>query len=150
MKNIFDNSTTLELQDRINSLNVDSQPLWGTMSVDQMFAHCNVAYDLNLTDKFPKPKGFKKFMIKLFAKKLVTGGKPYKKNIRTSPEFVISDAKQFEKEKEELITNVQKVESLGKDYFENRDSHAFGVLTSQEWSNTFYKHLDHHLKQFGV
>ncbi|MCJ8164098.1 hypothetical protein MKJ04_04535 [Pontibacter sp. E15-1] len=31
-----------------------------------------------------------------------------------------------------------------------QESHSFGRLSSQEWNNMFYKHLDHHLSQFGV
>lgn len=146
----FQESTSKALIDRIDQLNSKTQPKWGTMSVDQMLAHCNVGYDINLTDKHPRPKGFKKFLIKLFAKKLVTGEQPYKKNSRTSPIFLIGDERNFEKEKQELIENINKVQSLGKEYFENKDSHAFGPLTSKEWSNLFYKHLDHHLTQFGV
>ena len=34
--------------------------------------------------------------------------------------------------------------------FDNRESHSFGKLSKTEWSNMFYKHLDHHLTQFGV
>lgn len=146
----FQASTTKSLIDRIGQLSPDTQPIWGTMSVDQMLAHCNVGYDINLTDKYPRPKGLKKFLIKLFAKKLVTSEQPYKKNSRTSPVFLIGDERNFEKEKRELIENINKVEALGKDYFENKESHAFGPLKSNEWSNLFYKHLDHHLTQFGV
>jgi hypothetical protein len=27
---------------------------------------------------------------------------------------------------------------------------SFGALTKTEWSNMLYKHLDHHLTQFGA
>jgi hypothetical protein len=150
MKNIFEAETTNHLTERINKLNAGTQPQWGTMSADQMLAHCNVAYSMNLTDTYPKPKGFKKFLIKLFAKKMVCGEAPYKKNGRTSPEFIIGDKRVFEDEKSILIENINKVEKMGVKEFENKESHAFGPLTSKEWSNVFYKHLDHHLTQFGV
>jgi len=26
----------------------------------------------------------------------------------------------------------------------------FGKMTSQQWSKAMYKHIDHHLQQFGV
>ncbi len=149
-KNLFDEKESQETIGRINKLTAETQPLWGKMNVSQMLAHCNVAYELVYTDKHPKPKGFKKFMIKLFAKNIVVGPKPYKKNSPTSPIFVISDERDFQKEKGRLIEHLQKTQQLGAGHFEGKESHAFGKLTSKEWNTLFSKHLDHHLQQFGV
>lgn len=150
MKNVFDLNDSEELISRVNALTPNTQNLWGKMNASQMLAHCNVAYDLVFTDKYPKPSGFKKFLIKLFAKKLVVGPKPYKKNMRTSPEFLITNDRDFEVEKKRMLTHIEKTQKLGPEYFHNKESHAFGPLTEQEWNVLFYKHLDHHLQQFGV
>lgn len=150
MKNVFDLNDSQELISRVNALRADTPNLWGKMNAPQMLAHCNVAYDMTYTDKYPKPKGFKKFMIKLFAKKIVVGPKPYKKNIRTALEFLIADERDFETEKKRLIENIEKTQKLGASHFNNKESHAFGPLTEKEWNTLFYKHLDHHLQQFGV
>lgn len=150
MKNVFDPTVAKELTDRINKLSTESKGLWGKMNVAQMLAHCNVTYDLVYTDKYPKPTGFKKFMIKLFAKKVVTGPKPYKRNIRTAPVFLITDEREFQLEKDLLVKNVLKTQELGAAHFNNKESHAFGPLSTKEWNTLFYKHLDHHLQQFGV
>lgn len=150
MKNIFDKNVTEGLISRINQLTPETQNQWGKMSVDQMLAHVNVAYDMTFTDKYPKPKGFKKLIIKLFAKNQVVGEKPYTKNGRTAPEFIITDERNFAQEKSKLVDYLNKVQSLGEAHFDGRESHAFGKLTKKEWSNLFYKHLDHHLRQFGV
>ncbi|ASV29070.1 DUF1569 domain-containing protein [Maribacter cobaltidurans] len=149
-KNLFDKKESEETIERIHKLTPETQPNWGKMNVSQMLAHCNVAYETTFTDKYPKPKGFKKFLIKLFAKKAVVGPKPYKRNGPTSPIFVISNERDFEKEKERLIGYIQKTQELGADYFDGKESHAFGPLTKSEWNVLFSKHLDHHLQQFGV
>ena len=149
-KNLFDQKECRETIERINSLTPETQALWGKMDVAQMLAHCNVAYELVYTDKHPKPKGFQKFMIKLFAKNLVVGPKPYKKNSRTAPMFLIADERDFEKEKNRLVDHLQKTQELGASHFNDKESHAFGKLSTQEWNTLFSKHLDHHLKQFGV
>jgi hypothetical protein len=120
------------------------------MNVAQMMAHCNVAYELVYTDRHPKPKGFQKFMIKLFAKNIVVGPKPYKKNTRTAPEFIISDQREFDIEQKRLIEYIQKTQQLGGAHFNGKESHAFGALSEKEWNTLFSKHLDHHLNQFGV
>ena len=150
MKNIFETKETEAVINRINRLSPTTKPKWGKMSADQMLAHCNVAYEMTFEDKHPKPNGFTKFMLKVFVKNAVVGDKPYKKNSRTAPQFIISDAKHFVEEKARLIDYINKTQGLGAAHFDGKVSHSFGALTTQEWNNMFYKHLDHHLNQFGV
>jgi len=149
-KNLFDAEESQETIERINQLTHETPNLWGKMNVAQMLAHCNVAYELVYTDKHPKPIGFQKFMIKLFAKNVVVGPKAYKKNSRTAPMFIISDERKFDTEKQRLIAHLQKTQQLGEAHFNGKESHAFGSLSSKEWNTLFSKHLDHHLGQFGV
>ena len=80
MKNIFDKEVTQELIERINTLNPDSQSLWGTMNVSQMLAHCNVTYALIYDGNYKKLAGVKKLLIRAFVKPLVVSEKPFKKN----------------------------------------------------------------------
>ncbi len=150
MKDVFNKSVSQELIERINSLEIDTKPLWGKMSLGQMLAHCNVTYELVYERKHPVPNGFKKWMLKMFVKNIVVGDKPYKKNSRTAPEFLMTSEKDFQKEKERLISHIEKTQQLGASHFEGKESHSFGKLSAKEWNNMFYKHLDHHLNQFGV
>ncbi len=150
MKNIFSKEVTKEIIDRINNLTSERQPKWGTMSVSQMLAHCCVTYEMIFTDKHPKPNKFTSWMLKTFVKKVVVSEKPYAKNGRTAPQFLITDEKIFETDKKRLIDFIIKTQELGENYFKGKESHSFGKLNIQEWNNMFYKHLDHHLTQFGV
>ncbi len=150
MKNIFEKEVSQEVISRIEKLSPESAPQWGKMDVARMLAHCNVTYDMAFTDKYPKPKGLKKWLLKTFVKPKVVSDKPYPKNGRTAPEFIIPNERDFEKEKALLIQNIEKTSALGVEHFEGKESHSFGPLSQKEWSNLFYKHLDHHLKQFGV
>lgn len=150
MKNVFDPQDLLQIIDRINKLNPSSVGKWGKMSVDQMLAHCNVPYEMAYENIHPKPNTFVKLMLKIFVKNGVVNDKPYPKNSRTAPQFIIEDHKNFETEKTRLINYLNKTQQLGAAYFEGRESHSFGKLTALEWNNMFYKHLDHHLSQFGV
>ena len=150
MENIFDLKVTNAIIDRINKLDAYAKPLWGKMSVDQMLAHCNVTYEMIYENKHTKPNAFKKWMLKAIVKPYVVSETPYKKNSRTAPEFIVSDAKIFLEEKARLVDYLKKTQQLGADYFDNKPSFSFGILTAKEWNNLFYKHLDHHLKQFGV
>jgi hypothetical protein len=81
---------------------------------------------------------------------MVCGDKPYPKNGRTAPQFIITDEREFASEKARLIEFMNKVQADGESKFDGKESHSFGVLNKTEWSNMFYKHADHHLTQFGV
>jgi hypothetical protein len=150
MKNIFDPTVTEELIQRINTLTPESSALWGKMKVDQMLAHCCVAYEMAFTDKHPRPNALMRFLLRSFVKKGVVNEVPYPKNLRTAPAFVIPDRKNFEEEKARLIGYLRHTLSLGREHFEGKESLSFGRMTAEEWNNQFYKHLDHHLTQFGV
>ena len=150
MKNIFTKEVTDEVVQRIHNLNNESQPQWGKMSVAQMMAHCSVAYDGVYTDEHEKPNALMRFMLKMFVKNQVVSEKPYPKNSRTAPQFLITDQREFEVEQKKLTDYIYKTQELGETYFDGKASHSLGKLTKQEWNNLFYKHLDHHLSQFGV
>lgn len=150
MKNIFDKKVTDELVDRLNKLTIETQGQWGKMDVAQMIAHCNVSYELVYDNKHPKAKGLKKLMLGWFIKPIVVNEKPYKKNSPTAPQFKIVDPKVFETEKQRLSDYLLKTQELGENHFDGKESNSFGALTKQQWNNMFFKHLDHHLNQFGV
>jgi hypothetical protein len=150
MKNIFDQKVTNQLIERINQLNSQSPAQWGKMTVSQMLAHCNVTYEMAYENKHPKPNGFVKLILKLLVKNNVVNEKPYKNNGQTAPAFIIKEDKDFESEKNRLIGFLKKTQELGEKHFDQRESHSFGKLSIPEWNNMFYKHLDHHLNQFGA
>ncbi len=58
--------------------------------------------------------------------------------------------KDFDAERSRLIAYIEKTQQLGEAEFDGKESHSFGVLKKTQWSNMLYKHLDHHLTQFGV
>lgn len=151
MRNVFDAKDAQYYIDRINLLTPDTQKKWGKMSVNQVLAHLNVAYDLTFyPEKFPKPSFIAKFLLSTFVKPKITNEIPYKQSLPTSPVFIISDEKNFEEEKTKLIGNIQRVQQLGRDAFEGKENINFGKMTAQGWNNMFAKHLNHHLEQFGV
>jgi hypothetical protein len=147
---VFNRKSVDTILERIGQLTPDMQPKWGKMNVAKMLSHCNVTYELVYEDKHPKPNALKVFILKLLVKNSVVSDKPYKNSLPTAPEFIIQDDKNFEDEKKRLIQHIEKTLELGEDFFEGKVSHSFGKLSKGEWNNMFYKHLDHHLKQFGV
>lgn len=150
MKNIFTQEGAQSFLNRLEKLTPETKAEWGKMNVSQMLAHCNVTYEMCYENKHPKPTGLVKFILKVFVKKYVTNEVTYKKGSKTAPQFIITDQKEFEVEKERLKNYIIKTQELGAAYFEGKESHSFGKLNSQEWNNMFAKHLDHHFTQFGI
>jgi hypothetical protein len=150
MENLFEKDGARNAVKRINNLSKDSAAKWGKMNVAQMLAHCNVPYEYVYENKYPKPGFIKKTLLKIFVKSAVVGPKPYKKNSPTAPDFKIKGEREFEREKGRLIEFIARTQELGELHFDNKESHSFGKLSKEEWNTMFVKHLDHHLKQFGV
>lgn len=150
MMDIFSENDVKSCIERINRLDKNTQPKWGKMTVSQMLAHCNVAYDMIYSDKYPKPNPLKKFLLRTFLKPILVNDKPYKPGSPTSKDFKIVDQMDFELEKSKLIAHIQKTSNLGSDFFDGKESHSFGKLTAHEWNRMLGKHVEHHLNQFGV
>jgi Protein of unknown function (DUF1569) len=149
--NIFTEEVSNGVIQRINNLKPDSPRQWGKMDVGQMLAHCSVAYETIFEPgKHPAPNFLMKFFLKTFVRKVVTGDKSLKKNSPTAPYFVMKSEKDFDAEKSRLTAYIQQTQQLGEDEFNGKENMSFGVMDKTEWSNMMYKHLDHHLQQFGA
>jgi len=150
MENMFTTIGAENMIARVNNLAYGTTPQWGKMNVAQMLAHCCVTYEFVYDNKHPKPGAVARFFIKLFAKQQVVGDKPYPRNSRTAPAFLVPAIQDFEEQKKRLINYITRTQQLGEQHFEGKESLSFGNLTAKEWNTMFAKHLDHHLTQFGV
>lgn len=150
LPSVFETSTIDKIFERLENLSFDSKPLWGKMNAPQMLAHLNVTYDLANGTKSSNANFIVKFILKTFVKNVVVNEKPYKKSSQTAPIFIISDERDFAKEKSLLIAHIKETQAKGAAYFEGKESDSFGKLNSTEWNNMFYKHINHHFEQFGI
>lgn len=147
---LFDSTNVDAAIRRISALTPESQPTWGKMTVSEMLAHVNVAYEMVYTTKHPRPNPIMRWVLKKIVKERVVGPAPYPRNTPTAPAFRITDSRDFAVERDRLIAYLRQVASEGRKSFEGRESLSFGPLTASEWNGLFSKHLDHHLQQFGV
>ena len=154
MDNIFDRAVCDAHIARVRKLTADTRPQWGKMNAAQMLAHVGKPYEMvcdpNYAATHKRPNGLVRFLLKRFLKPIVVGPKPYKQNSGTAPDFVVKDQRDLEVERKRLIDYIDHVQRLGAQHFDGKDNHSFGVMSAQEWNNLFAKHLDHHLRQFGV
>lgn len=145
---IYHDTTNQELIRRIDALHSQSVRLWGKMTVAQMLKHCMVPYKGLLSDK-PVPSKMR-LLGRLFFKSMLTNEKPFRKNSPTSAPFLIKEEPDFEEAKQQLKEKMLAVHHKGETFFEGKAHPFLGKLTAVGWSNMLYKHLDHHLRQFGV
>lgn len=151
IEDLFDPEAKQRVVARIERLGPESKPLWGTMNVAQMLAHCNVAYEIvHEPGMHARPGAIGRFFAGLFARAMVVGDKPYPRNSPTAPSFVIKEARDFAKEKARLLGYIEATFQQGAAHYDGLPNMTFGVLSAKEWNTLFSKHLDHHLRQFGV
>ncbi|HMW67490.1 MAG TPA: DUF1569 domain-containing protein [Chitinophagaceae bacterium] len=147
VKNLFEPAVKQEIEDRINRLTSQSLPKWGKMNVAQMLAHLQEPMAIALDGKSVKVNWLMKMIFPLFKSKL-WDDKPYKQNLPTSPSFITyGSEKDFEKEKHGLLNMVNRFTEAN--ILSDRHP-VFGKLTKENWSKATWKHIDHHLQQFGV
>ncbi|MFL0161253.1 DUF1569 domain-containing protein [Aquirufa salirivi] len=147
---IFSSETSQQIFDRIDALQPDSPALWGKMNVSQMLAHLCVPYEQIKGENTQQVPWFMKLILKLFLKKTLTNELPYQKNTPTAPAFIKVEIHDYENEKRRLKSYIGDIEKLGAVQLCQQPSLSLGMLKESEWNNMLYKHLDHHLKQFGV
>lgn len=149
MKNLFDNSTIEEVVNRLNSLTPQSQRQWGKMEVAQMLAHCKEAFKVPLMEKSP-PRMFMGYLIGWMIKNKLYNDSPWKQNLPTAPQFIIKDERNFELERKGLLSLVNQFHNDNPERIATIVHPMFGKYTGEQWGKAMYKHLDHHLQQFGV
>jgi Protein of unknown function (DUF1569) len=131
---------------RISKLNAGTPAKWGKMNVSQMLAHCQAQLRVALGDEKLK-HSFMGMLFGSWAKKKLLEEKPFSKGLPTAPSFLIKHNPDFETEKNNLIGMITRFNAVNI----TKDPHPFfGKMTIEEWSTGTWKHLDHHLKQFGV
>lgn len=149
MKNLFERQAVDEVISRIDRLQPASQHLWGKMDVAQMMAHCSAALDMASGRVNPPRMWIGRVLGPLF-KAVYTNEKPFSQNNPTDKRLVITDQRDFQREQEELRTRVRQFHDGGEPQCTRHPHPFFGSLSPQDWSRGMYKHLDHHLRQFGA
>ncbi len=147
VKNLFDPAVKQAIIDRFNQLTPQSQPLWGKMNVAQMLVHVQLPVGIAFGTHQPKGSFLLRLIGPLFKSKL-WDNKPWKHGLPTDPTFIVTGMeKDFEKEKSNLLGMLTKFSEAA---IVGEKHPIFGKMTKENWSKATWKHLDHHLKQFGV
>lgn len=146
VKDLFDPAVKQEIIVRINKLSPQSRAQWGKMNVGQMLAHCQMPLGVGL-GVHTIPRRFIGRLLGPLIKGVLYNNKPFKHGLPTDRSFVMTNEKDFEKEKQGLL---KMVTTFSETTLVDKPHPLFGKLTKEQWSKACWKHLDHHLQQFGV
>jgi hypothetical protein len=148
MDNLFEPTAADAVISRLDKIQPSSQPRWGKMNAAQMMAHCQATFEVYFGEKKLK-RGLTSILFGKIAKRKLFVNKPWPKNLPTAKEFKIADHRDMLHEKAKLVQLIKRFSSDG--YTITETIHPFfGKMSSQEWALFAYKHLDHHLTQFGA
>ncbi len=150
MRESLYNKETYELAlKRVNRLDANSAPEWGSMSSAQMFAHCAEVLEVCNGKALMNTPVFLR-LLKGMIKQAVVSKKPYGRGVMTHPQYKQTAPKAFDAEKARLLTALDKFFTEDEASTESRPHPLFGSMNRQEKGWAMLKHLDHHLKQFKV
>jgi len=153
MKHLFDPGVASDVKQRILRLGPQSERLWGTMTAAQTLAHCTSGLQMAMGTIKPKRAPFPANLLGVLIRPMVfRDDKPMRRNSPSSPELFSADPAQptFEYQRAQLIAAVDSFAIKGAACCSPHPHPFFGSLEPQQWAILMYKHLDHHLRQFGV
>jgi Protein of unknown function (DUF1569) len=149
MKTLFDQADRESIHQRLGVLQVGSPRRWGKMNAAQMVTHCARALETGTGDR-PMKQRLLGRIITPFIRSSILGEKPFGRNSPTDPTFVVADERDFSDERQRLADLIDRLVERGTDQAANQTHAFFGKLSGEEWGELMYKHIDHHLQQFGV
>ena len=148
MRSILNESDRTAICSRVRSLSASSTARWGRMSVTGMLQHLRLSSQMAVGELEVAPKtkrAFQKFPLK----HLILYVLPFPKGAPTATELKPDEGASFEEERALLLGLLDQIGAGPRDGL--GPAHPlFGTLSWREWGAATYKHVDHHLKQFGA
>ena len=149
MNNLFNQADVTRVIERIDNLSPGSQRQWGKMNVSQMLAHCNVSLETAMGKNVLKPLLIGRIIGRMIRSQ-VLGEKPFRKNSPTDNSYKFNGPLDFEEQRSKTRTSLKQFFEGGPAQCTTHPHPFFGKFTPEEWAVFQWKHIDHHLRQFGV
>ncbi len=151
MKNLFDVTVANQIRTRIKQLEPQSERRWGKMSAAQMLAHCSLSMQWAVGELVPDKGALPARLIGRLVKPMVFRNEdPLRKDSPTATSLIVTDERDLGMERERLLKLIDKFALGGAEGCTKNPHSFFGKMTPEEWAILMYKHLDHHLRQFGA
>ena len=151
MKNLFDATVANQVKTRLRKLEPHSERRWGNMTAAQMLAHCSASMQWAVGELVPEKGALPARLMGRLVKPMVFRNEdPLRKNSPTAKSLIVADERDLDQERDRLSRLIDKFAVGGAAACTTNPHSFFGKMTPEEWAILMYKHLDHHLRQFGV
>lgn len=150
MKNLFDVAIADQLKQRLDRLQIDSERQWGKMSVAQTLAHCASGLEMAMGGIRPPRALIGRLIGSLIKPRVVGNDEELRRNSPTVRELLVRGERNLNAERVRLCALIDRFVSGAPSVCTAHPHPFFGSMTPEEWAVLMFKHLDHHLRQFGV
>jgi hypothetical protein len=151
MKTWFDPRDRAAILQRVERLTADRVPRWGRMNAQEAICHLADLVRVALNEKRCEPLGLPLSwpVISTFIVWIM----PWPKGVDTAPELRpglgMTSPTEFDRDRRELVALLQRFSDHPVDRAFG-PSPAFGPMGRASWGRFMWRHLDHHLRQFGL
>jgi hypothetical protein len=151
MKTWFDASDRRAVVGRLDGLKPTSTPRWGRMTAHQTLCHLADPIRVALGEKVAAPvsgplrvPGLRHAVVWIL---------PWPKGAPTAPDFLagkgMTKPTNFQRDKRTLLILFDRLASLS-DKGPIPEHPLFGAIGRSGWGRLMWRHVDHHLRQFGL
>jgi hypothetical protein len=134
------------LMQRLQSLTPTAKPQWGKLDAPRLMCHLGDALAMALGEISTTPVNCKAFHL-FPLKHLILYVLPFPKGGPTAPELLSSLPDTFEADRQRVEMLICRLAAAPR--VQGAEHPFLGPLTNEEWNVLQWKHINHHLKQFG-
>ena len=147
MKSIWQGESQRELTDRVGRLAWDRRAEWGTFTAPKMVCHLADSLRMAMGDL---KVASKKLPIRYPPlKQLIIYVAPFPKGAPTAPELLVRQPREWTHDVADVQSLLARAATASStDAWPEHP--AFGRLSRRAWGVLIFRHMDHHLKQFGA
>ena len=150
MRTLFSPAQVDEIKQRLQRLHPGSPRQWGSMNPAQALAHCTLGIATVTGELRPPRLLIGRILGPLVKSVAFRDHEPMRRNVATAQCLIVTDERDFDTERDRLCAAIDRMAAAGPGACTTHPHIFFGPLTPDEWGILTYKHLDHHLRQFGV
>ena len=148
MPSLFDPQRRAVILDRVSRLTPDHKPVWGRFTANEMVCHvsCDLRQGLGELEAGPPSGPLARFPLNW----LLIHVLPWPKGKgRSPPEFLATRPTTWTADVSRLRSLIERFAKRGS-AAPWPPSRVFGRISGASWGVLLHKHLDYHLRQFGV
>ncbi|HEY3296645.1 MAG TPA: DinB family protein [bacterium] len=147
MNSLFDDTVRAQIRERLEKLTPQHKAQWGKFVPATMLTHLIDTFEVAFAERpVTVKKGFLNSALGRWM--VIDSPMPWPKGSPTAPEYLESKPGEFVRDKQRVLAYVDRF-AKGRGQQWGR-SPGFGDLTPEQWSRLNFRHLNHHLIQFGL